>query len=102
MADQPITRAVLAEALASQKQELLDALHTTKDEILNTVQEYVRDVQTEILRAFLPYQEGQTIRLRAMEARVSNVDTTITERMAVVERRLAEIEKKLLLNPPTA
>jgi hypothetical protein len=91
MADQPVTRAELLAALAGQKQEILDA-----------IQEYVRDAQTEILKAFLPYQEGQNIRLRAMEAKVSNVDTGITERMAVLERRLAEIEKKLLLNPPHA
>jgi len=37
-----------------------------------------------------------------LEVRVSNVDTGITERMAVLERRLAEIEKELLRSPPNA
>jgi predicted RNA-binding protein len=100
MASRPVTHAELVEALATQKLEFRDELHealrTTKDDILEAVQEYVRDAQTEILKAFLPYQEGQNIRLRTLE----NVGTGISERIAVVERRLAEIEKKLLLHPP--
>ena len=68
MDGQPVTRAELAEALAQQKREL-------KQEILEGVQELVRDSQTEILKAFLPHQEGMNLRLQ-------------------------EIEKRLLLNPP--
>ena len=47
MDDRPVTRGELAEALAAQKIEL-------KAEILEGVQEIVRDSQTEILKAFLP------------------------------------------------
>jgi hypothetical protein len=100
MNDQPLTRAELAEALDGQKRELLDAIRASKEEVLESVQEFVRDAQTEILKAFLPYQESQNARLHLMEVRLSNVDAGLGERMAILERRLAEIEKKLLLNPP--
>ncbi len=91
MSDQPVTRG-----------ELLGALATLKADILEGVQETVRDAQTEILKAFLPYQEGSGIRMRALEAKLSSADASLTGRMAVLEQRLQEIEKKLLLNPPAA
>jgi len=43
MDDRPVTRAELVEALAAQKAEILEG-----------VQEAVRDAQTEILKAFVP------------------------------------------------
>ena len=71
-------------------------------EILDGVQEMVRDAQTEILKAFLPFQEAQNIRLHTLEVKLINTETGLSERMAVVERRLAEIEKRLLMNRPAA
>jgi hypothetical protein len=91
MDDKPVTRAELHEALGATKREIIDA-----------VRELVRDAQTEILKAFFPHQEATNIRIRAVETNLSNVDTGLSERMAVMERRLLEIEKKLLLNPPAA
>ncbi|HTP33398.1 MAG TPA: hypothetical protein VMJ75_14570 [Candidatus Acidoferrales bacterium] len=93
--DSPVTRAELQAELKQLKIEL-------KREILDGVQEVVRDSQTEILKAFLPFQEPTNIRFRALEAKVSNTDVGITERMAILERRLQEIEKRLLMNPPAA
>jgi hypothetical protein len=102
--DQPLTQKQLSEALERQKRELKAELkQELKQELkpeFDKVVEMVRDAQTEILKAFLPYQESANIRFRAMEAKVSNVDAGLSERVAIVERRLWEIEKKLLLNPP--
>ena len=96
--DAPATRKDLDQL----KKEILDGVQEvvqgSKREILEEVQEVVRDSQTEILKAFLPYQAGQDVRLRLMEV----TGAGITERMAILERRLSEIEKKLLLNPPAA
>ena len=124
MDDQPVTRAELREALADTRAELLEALAgtraemlgalgATRTELLETMEaalaaqkadiiEAVRDAQTEILKAFLPFQETSNIRFRAVEAKLSNTDAGLSERMAVPERRPQEIEKKLLLNPPAA
>jgi len=91
MDERPITRAEMLELFAAQKQEILDG-----------VQEQIRDSQTEILKAFLPYQESTNLRLRVVETNLSNTDAVLTARMAVLERRLQEIEKRLFLNPPAA
>jgi hypothetical protein len=100
------TKAELREALAATKSEMLQAIADAKTEIvaeiLEKVAELVRDSQTELLKAFLSYQENNDLRVRTVEAKLSNVDTGLSQRVNNVERRLWEIEKKLLLNPPAA
>ncbi|HEY2018063.1 MAG TPA: hypothetical protein VGH38_31375, partial [Bryobacteraceae bacterium] len=64
--------------------------------------ETVRDAQAEVLKAFPSYQEGANVRMRALEAKLSNVDSGLSERLAIVERRLWQIEAKLLIDPPAA
>jgi cytidylate kinase len=116
MDDKPVTRKELTEALSvfATKAELREAIATAKTEIIaevvakvvgemrDIVAEIVRDSQTKILRAFLTYQENNDLRLRTIEAKVANLDTGLSERVNNVERRLWEIEKRLLLNPPAA
>ena len=68
------------------------------DEHAASLEESIHDSQTEVLKAFLTYQEGQHIRMRGFEAK----DVEITQRMDVLERRLQEIERRLILNPPAA
>jgi hypothetical protein len=57
--------------------------------------EKMRDMQTELLRGFAAFSEAQTIRLRKVEADQSNLDTALSGRVAVVEKRLLEIELRL-------
>jgi hypothetical protein len=40
--------------------------------------------------------------MRFVENPISTTEESVNGRMAILERRLAEIEKKLLLNPPAA
>jgi hypothetical protein len=102
MDERPITRAEMVELFAAQRADILERLAAQKQEILDGVQEQIRDSQTEILKAFLPFQEASNLRLRLVETNLSNTDAVLTARMAVLERRLQEIEKKLFLNPPAA
>lgn len=66
------------------------------------VTEQIRDSQTEILKAFLPWQESVQTQFRKLEADMGNNVTSIQQRMNILERRLWEIEKRLLMNPPAA
>jgi len=61
--------------------------------------ETMRDMQTELLKGFRAFSEGQTIRLRKVEADQSNLDAAMSGRMNVVEGRLLEIELKLGIQP---
>ena len=109
MDDKPITRAEMVELLTQLAGDLRAEMAAVKaemaamkQEIIEEVQERVRDAQTEILKAFFPFQQSSDIRMRKLEANLSNTDTALTERMGVVERRLQEIERRLIINPPAA
>jgi hypothetical protein len=66
------------------------------------LQEQMRDMQTELLRAFQPWQDNTRIQFQELKVNTGNSVQAITQRMDIMERRLLEIERKLLLNPPAA
>ena len=70
-------------------------LDARSDRLETRLVEKMRDMQTELLRGFAGFSEGQIIRLRKVEADQSNLDAAISGRMAVLERRLLEIEMRL-------
>jgi len=90
MAGEPATKQDLATLEAK-----LDAKFNA---MLERVQEIVRDAQTEILRGFEAFARENEIRVRRLETNESGTN----ERLANLEARLLEIEKKLLLRPPAA
>jgi hypothetical protein len=57
--------------------------------------EAMRDMQTELLRGFEAFSGSQTLRIRKLEADNSNLDTSISGRMDIIERRLHQIEMRL-------
>jgi F0F1-type ATP synthase membrane subunit b/b' len=85
----------LSQRIDNAKQDLRAELLQRMDEHAASLEESIRDSQTEMLKAFLPYQEAQRVRINILES-------GLTERMNIMEHRLFEIEKKLLLNPPAA
>jgi hypothetical protein len=76
---------------------LFDAM---KQELLSGVQELIRAAQIEILRTFLEFHEGSHIRIRAVELKLNTSDAAVNERLSILERRLAEIERRLMLDLP--
>ena len=89
MNETPVTRA-----------EALGLFEAMKQELLNGVQEVVRSAQAEIMRTFLQFHEGSHVRIRAIEAKFNASDVALNERLSILERRLAEIEKRLMLDRP--
>jgi len=62
----------------------------------------LRDMQTELLKALLSWQDRVRIRFRELEVNTVDSVQSLKLRMDLMERRLGEIEKKLLLKPPAA
>ncbi len=79
--------------------ERIDAVQASMfrrlDEVAATLEEHFRDQQTEMLKAAFTLQEQIGIRLRENDGAM----TAVKERMTVMERRLFEIEKRLLMPP---
>ena len=91
----------VAKDVAAVKKDLA-ALDTRLDVRMDGLSEQMRDMQTELLKAFLPWQEQVRIQFRELEVNTGNSVSTVKERMNILERRLWEIEKRLLMNPPAA
>jgi len=62
--------------------------------------EKMRDMQTELLRGFAAFSEGQTIRLLKVEVDQSNLDAALSGRLNLVEGRLRQIELRQGIEPP--
>jgi hypothetical protein len=89
--NQPATKADL-EAL---EQRLVQQFERQREYI----DERARDMQTELLRGFRSYQESMTVKVAKLTADVSNIDTATDKRIAIVEERLAELERRIAQRP---
>jgi hypothetical protein len=89
---QPATKKDLAE-LEARLDAKLEALK-------EALEERIRDSQTELLKAFLPWQQSQNLRFQHIEVNAANTELLLKKRMEVLEIRLQEIEKRLLIEPP--
>lgn len=72
------------------------ALAAAVDDIKSYVREQVFDAETKLLRAFADYNNGATIRFRKLEADVSNIDASSTQRLALVETKLTDLEIRMI------
>ena len=101
---QPITRDDLNNGLNQLKAELKEFVKDSQAEIIAQIlaqtQEFVRDAQTEILRGFLNFEGSREIRFSHLKTKVANLDTEVSGQLANFEKRLMEIEAKLILYPP--
>ena len=86
-----------APATKGDLEELRAEIRNDMTELRAGLTEQMRDMQTEMLRAFYSYAQRADAKLKEGEI----ADFTIRQRVTVVESRLTEIEKRLNL-PPAA
>jgi len=67
-----------------------------KGQLTEYIDERTHDAETRLLRAFSDYQTAETIRFRHMKADIGNLNTATDERLAEIERRISEIDKRLI------
>ena len=79
--------------LRSEMEQLRSEVHHGYDDLKETM----RDVQTEILRAFYGYTQTTDAKLREGE----QSDMALRQRLTAVESRILEVEKRLNM-PPAA
>jgi len=99
-----VTRADLrAELLAVEDRmtsTIAKAIAQSQTQILEKTQEFVRDSQTELLRGFEAFSAAFYVRVRKLQADVSNIDAATDQRLTLIERRMFEIEKRWQIPPP--
>ena len=105
MDQQPVTKQDLA-ALETRMDAKFVALEERIDAKLKSftqdLMEFSRGLQTELLRGFETYARGNDIRLRNLEVNTSNDSLALKQRVAELEGRVLQVEKRLILEPPPA
>jgi hypothetical protein len=106
--NQYVTRADLRAELRTVEDRMINTIANTiakaiaqsQAEILEKTQEFVRDSQTELLRGFDAFSTAFHVRVRKLQADVSNIDAATDQRLTLIERRMFEIEKRWQIPPP--
>jgi hypothetical protein len=106
--DQYVTRADLRAELSAVEDRMINTIANTiakaiaqsQAEILEKTQEFVRDSQTELLRGFDAFSTAFHVRLRKLQADVSNIDAATDQRLTLIEHGMFEIEKRWQIPPP--
>jgi hypothetical protein len=89
----PATKGDINGATGQLRTELTGRMQQMEDRLM----EGMRDIQTEMLKGFYNYAQSADLRMKDNET----VTHGMRERLAVVESRLMEIEKRLNM-PPAA
>jgi len=96
--DGPVTREEFRQEIAGLEGRLMERMGLMQTQIEEHTTESTRDMQTEVIRVFMEFQQRNESRDGSLERATGGV----SERLGMVERRLLQIERKLLLEPPAA
>jgi len=92
----PVTKADLKAAIDAALQEIKEYVNQRTQEIKEYLDERTHDAETRLLRAFVDYSAGSDVRLRKLERETHTLDTTTTERLGELERRVTDLDVRVL------
>jgi hypothetical protein len=85
------------EAMEQRLREHLDErTRNLRDDIREYVDERSHDAETHIVRAFDAYQESAGMRMRKIEADVSNINASTTQQLDVLQSKLLDLETRII------
>jgi methylphosphotriester-DNA--protein-cysteine methyltransferase len=65
-------------------------------ELRDYIDERTRDLQTELLRAFVGYNNSAGIRFAKLEADTTNIDSATTKRLGELEQQMTDFRIRLI------
>jgi len=60
------------------------------------IDERTHDSETRIVRAFGAYQESSSVRMRKIEADVSNINSSTSQQLDAVQSKLLDLETRII------
>jgi hypothetical protein len=90
----PLTKAEFLEAMGQLRHEMEERFQSLREYL----DERTHDAETRLLRGFADFASTYEVRMRKMNADMGNLNTATDTRLAIVEERLAAVERKLLAN----
>ncbi len=88
----PVTRAQLNAALETLEQRLAQRISQLEEKLIAPM----RDMQTELLRGFAANNTVLTVRMRKLEADQSNLDSSVSPRLALIEQQVTDMNVRLM------
>jgi hypothetical protein len=96
---QPATKQDLLDLQTQLQAQFQAQLQAQLTAAMDSMREFVRDVETHMLTAFHDWSQINTVRIRKLEADVSNTDAAAGVRLDSLEKRVTNLEKKMGLPP---
>ncbi len=78
------------------KEYIDERANGTETHLKEYIDERTHDAETRLLRAFADYQQAENVRFRHMKADLGNLNTASDERLAALEMRISNVEKRLI------
>jgi hypothetical protein len=76
--------------------DLLRYLEGMEKRLREYIDERTHDAETRIVRAFGAYQESAGVRMRKIEADVSNIDASTTQQLDAMQSKLLDLETRII------
>lgn len=70
--------------------------HQVEERLREYIDERTHDSETRIVRAFGAYQESSSVRMRKIEADVSNINASTTQQLDAVQSKLLDLETRII------
>jgi len=82
--------------LKATSQELKESIQQLKQELKEYIDERTHDAETRLLRGFADYSDSAGIRFRKLEADVSNIDASASQRLGPLEKQMTDFKMRLI------
>ena len=85
------------EGMEKRQREYIDErTRETENRLREYIDERTHDAETRIVRAFGAYQESGSVRMRKIEADVSNVNASTSQQLDAVQSKLLDLETRII------
>ena len=85
------------EGMEKRLREYIDErAHQVEERLREYIDERTHDSETRIVRAFGAYQESAGVRMRKIEADVSNINASTTQQLDAMQSKLLDLETRII------
>ncbi len=85
------------EGMEKRLREYIDErAHQVEERLREYIDERTHDSETRIVRAFGAYQESASVRMRKIEADVSNINASTSQQLDAMQSKLLDLETRII------
>ena len=89
-------REYIDERILELREYIDERIKDTEKRLREYIDERTHDSETRIVRAFGAYQESSSVRMRKIEADVSNINASTTQQLDAMQSKLLDLETRII------